>query len=157
MKYWDAVFGWRLLHTALTLAVLLLAANMQHCTAQEDTAAAAALPAAAQQAQNSLQRMMQTPLYGPDWLLAEGIKGSLSSSRNWARLAARLSSPGANITVAAFGGSVTAGYKLKPNRMQSWAYQLVGWLREAFPSATVNFEHNFARDAVNIHLAATCW
>jgi hypothetical protein len=52
---------------------------------------------------------------------------------------------------------LTTGWHLKPNRMQSWAYQLVGWLREAFPSVTVNFEHNYARDAVNIHLAATCW
>jgi hypothetical protein len=121
------------------------------------TAAAAAPSLAAQQAQNSQHKMMQTPLYGPVWLLAEGVKGSLSSSRNWARLAARLSSPGANITVAAFGGSVTAGYKLEPTRMHSWAYQLVGWLREAFPSVTVNFEHNYARDGVNIHLAATCW
>jgi hypothetical protein len=108
MTNFQAVVVSRLLHPALLLAVLLLAANLQHCTAQE-AAAAAMPPIPAQQVQNSLQKMMQTPLYGPDWLLAEGIKGSLSSSRNWGKLAARLATPGANITVAAFGGRVTAG------------------------------------------------
>ncbi|WIA34048.1 hypothetical protein OEZ86_012427 [Tetradesmus obliquus] len=89
-------------------------------------------------------------------MLADGLKWSISKPRNWARLAQRLSIPGADITVAALGGSLTAGWGL-PSRKQSWAYQFAGWLQEAFPDVTVSFEHNFARDGIQIQLASTCW
>jgi lysophospholipase L1-like esterase len=89
-------------------------------------------------------------------MLADGLKRGINKPHNWARLAQRLSTPGANITVAALGGSITAGYGLT-NRKQSWAYQFVGWLQEAFPEVTISFKHNLGRDGIQINLASTCW
>jgi hypothetical protein len=133
----------------LLLILQLLLSCTQPCVAQDAPAAAAAV-------QKALRTVNQPTLYGPPSVLADGLKGCTNHPRNWARLSQRLSTPGATVTIAAFGGSITAGFGL-PDRKQSWAYQFAGWLQEAFPDVSVNFVHNFARDGIQIQLAATCW
>jgi hypothetical protein len=61
---------------------------------------------------------------------------------------------GSTIKVVAFGGSITQGMNQKFPR--TWAHEVVGWLRDAFPSVTVTFT-NLARDATDVTPAAMCW
>jgi hypothetical protein len=71
-------------------------------------------------------------------------------------LDAVLALPAADATVklVTFGGSVTQGYH--PQWSVTWAHEVLGWLREAFPA--VRFELiNLARDATDVTMAATCW
>jgi hypothetical protein len=103
---------------------------------QRTAGQASTLPAGlATEAKRSYQSMMQTPLYGPDWLLSKGLKNELSG-RNWRRLAAKLATPGSNTTVVAFGGSVSTGFAL-PQRNANWISQFCAWLQSAFPHTNI--------------------
>jgi hypothetical protein len=96
--------------------------------------AAGTLPAQAADlaanAKSSYSAMMQTSLYGPDWLLRKALKDAVAG-RNWRRLAAKLATPGSNITVVTFGGSSSTGYGLQERRA-NWVSQFCSWLQSAF-------------------------
>jgi hypothetical protein len=75
--------------------------------------------------------------------------------RNWDRLAHKLTTPGSNITVVAFGGSVTVGHH-EFNENSSWPEESVAWLRRAFPA--VNFTCvNLGHGATVAMAAALCY
>lgn len=102
----------------------------------------------------ALKSMLKAQVFGPDWLLKQGFNGELET-RNWKRLAAKLSTPGAKVQIVAFGGSVTAGH-LEMARNCSWVDQLEVWLQSAFPA--VKFDVlNLARGATDVTAASTCW
>jgi hypothetical protein len=81
---------------------------------------------AAADLQQTLQRMLAVPLVTPHSVLAPGSKlleaGSL---RNWHLLARKLSTPGANVTIVVFGGSVTVGYA---THQEAWKNSIGGWV-----------------------------
>jgi hypothetical protein len=90
----------------------------------------ASISAASQQDANSaLQTLLQAQLSMPEEVLALGFKPLASLAlRNWRRLAGRLSMPGANMTVAAFGSQITMGHQGdSPNG--SWVEELQSWLQ----------------------------
>ncbi|WIA08325.1 hypothetical protein OEZ85_007767 [Tetradesmus obliquus] len=93
-------------------------------------------------------------MVGPDWLLRKGLTNKLDG-RNWQRLAAKLATPGSNITVVVFGGSVSTGYGL-PQRSANWGSQFCTWLQSAFQHTNI-IQVNMARDATNVDLAEACW
>jgi hypothetical protein len=78
--------------------------------------------------------MLAVPIATPRSVLARGYKGvEPDTLRNWHLLARKLSTAGANVTIVAFGGSVTAGYMSfkqawKSSMEGSWVEQLVSWL-----------------------------
>jgi hypothetical protein len=75
--------------------------------------------------------------------------------RNWDRLAHKLITPGSNITVVAFGGSVTVGHHAF-NENSSWPEEAVSWLRNAFPAVGINFI-NLGHGATVAMAAALCY
>jgi hypothetical protein len=83
--------------------------------------------------QQVLQAMLAVPIATPLSVLARGYKGvDPGALRNWHLLARKLGTPGANVTIVAFGGSLTAGYlkyqEAWKNSMDgSWVEQLVTW------------------------------
>jgi hypothetical protein len=90
--------------------------------------------------QQALQSMLAVPIATPRSVLARGYKGvEVDALRNWHLLARKLSTPGTNVTIVAFGGSITAGYmKFKKqewkNSMEgSWVEQLVSWFQVSVP------------------------
>jgi hypothetical protein len=95
---------------------------------QENTVAAADL-------QQTLQKMLAVPIATPQSVLARGYNGlDAGSLRNWHLLARKLGTPGANVTVAVIGGSVTVGYgkfqQAWKNTDGSWVEPLVAnWLK----------------------------
>jgi hypothetical protein len=103
-------------------------ANQPSRRLQENTVAAADL-------QQTLQKMLAVPIATPQSVLARGYNGlDAGSLRNWHLLARKLSTPGANVTVAVFGGSVTVGYgkfqQAWKNTVGSWVEPLVAnWLK----------------------------
>jgi hypothetical protein len=75
-----------------------------------------------------LQTLLQAQLSTPENILALGYKPLASLAlRNWRRLARRLSTPGTNITVAAFGSQVTMGHQ-GDSLKGSWVEELQSWL-----------------------------
>uniref|UniRef100_A0A383VWE2 SGNH hydrolase-type esterase domain-containing protein n=1 Tax=Tetradesmus obliquus TaxID=3088 RepID=A0A383VWE2_TETOB len=114
------------------------------------------------QLQQAQQRMMAVPFATPRSVLALGHKGlEADTLRNWHLLARKLATPGENVTVVAFGGSVTAGYieygEAWKNSLQgSWVEALLAWLKASFPG--VRFSTlNMARSATDVIVASTCW
>uniref|UniRef100_A0A383WFL8 SGNH hydrolase-type esterase domain-containing protein n=1 Tax=Tetradesmus obliquus TaxID=3088 RepID=A0A383WFL8_TETOB len=105
------------------------------------------------QAANQQQRQQPSM---PDVLLARGYKGLAPAVlRNWRRLADKLNTPGSNVTVVAFGGSITAGYiDAAPN--SSWVDPLMASLRARNPAASFSLV-NLARGGHDVQAAATCW
>jgi hypothetical protein len=95
---------------------------------QQNTPSAASL-------QQALQTMMAVPFATHRSVLALGHKGlEPETLRNWHLLARKLSTPGANVTIVAFGGSITAGYLKLAEDWQSslqgsWVESLVAWLK----------------------------
>jgi hypothetical protein len=85
--------------------------------------------------QQALQRMLAVPIATPQSVLAAGHKGLDSAAlRNWHLLARKLAAPGSNITLVAFGGSLTLGYGKYPEAWRdfmqgSWVEQLQRWLQ----------------------------
>jgi hypothetical protein len=75
--------------------------------------------------------------------------------RNWDRLAHKLVTPGSNITVVAFGGSVTVGHH-EFNENSSWPEESVAWLRRAFPAVNITFV-NLGHGATVAMAAALCY
>jgi hypothetical protein len=73
--------------------------------------------------------MLQTPLFGPEWLLRKALKNDITG-RNWRPLAAKLTTAGSNVTVVAFGGSASTGFGLQ-QRSNNWISQLCDWLQAA--------------------------
>ncbi|WIA15060.1 hypothetical protein OEZ85_001758 [Tetradesmus obliquus] len=73
----------------------------------------------------------------------------------WRTLAQKLSTPGSNITMVTYGGSVTAGH-LSGSPDGSWVEHLTAWLQTAFPDVTFNVL-NLARNSTDNVAAATCW
>lgn len=63
--------------------------------------------------------------------------------------------PGSNITMVTYGGSVTAGH-LSGSPDGSWVEHLTAWLQTAFPGVTFNVL-NLARNSTDNVAAATCW
>uniref|UniRef100_A0A383WL49 SGNH hydrolase-type esterase domain-containing protein n=1 Tax=Tetradesmus obliquus TaxID=3088 RepID=A0A383WL49_TETOB len=112
--------------------------------------------------QQALRRMMAVPFATPRSVLALGYKGlEADTLRNWHHLASKLATPGANVTVVSFGGSLTAGYIAKEEAWKSalegsWVEPMVAWLKAAFPSVTFNII-NLARAASEVIVASTCW
>ncbi|WIA36090.1 hypothetical protein OEZ86_007442 [Tetradesmus obliquus] len=98
--------------------------------------------------------MMPTAVHGPEWLLRKGLKDELNG-RNWRRLAAKLATPGSNITVVVFGGSASTGFGL-PVRSANWVSQFCSWLQSAFINTNI-IQVNLARDATNVPMAEACW
>ncbi|WIA15911.1 hypothetical protein OEZ85_012660 [Tetradesmus obliquus] len=98
--------------------------------------------------------MMRTAVQGPEWLLRKGLKDELNG-RNWRRLAAKLATPGSNITVVVFGGSASTGFGLQL-RNANWFSQFCSWLQSAFINTNI-IQVNLARDATNVPMAETCW
>uniref|UniRef100_A0A383W6I2 SGNH hydrolase-type esterase domain-containing protein n=1 Tax=Tetradesmus obliquus TaxID=3088 RepID=A0A383W6I2_TETOB len=98
--------------------------------------------------------MMRTAVQGPEWLLRKGLKDELNG-RNWRRLAAKLATPGSNITVVVFGGSASTGFGLQL-RNANWVSQFCSWLQSAFINTNI-IQVNLARDATNVPMAETCW
>ncbi|WIA34469.1 hypothetical protein OEZ86_012800 [Tetradesmus obliquus] len=75
--------------------------------------------------------------------------------RNWRRLADKLNTPGSNVTVVAFGGSITAGFiDAAPN--SSWVDPLMASLRARYPAVSFSLV-NLARGGHDVQAAATCW
>ena len=98
------------------------------------------------------EHLFKVPLAAPEHVLRAGYKHEVDAPRGWARLAHKLVTPGANVTVVAFGGSVTVGY-VKSNA--SYPEELVAWMGEAFPRANVKLV-NLARRATAATFAALC-
>jgi lysophospholipase L1-like esterase len=93
---------------------------------------------------------LQTDLALSEHVIRQGQK-HVVEGRNWARLANKLAM-GSSIKIAAFGGSVTVGYRMSNT---SYPEQFVSWMQEAFPS--VKFELvNLARRATAATFAALC-
>lgn len=63
--------------------------------------------------------------------------------------------PALQVTITAFGGSVTSGmYYTAPNG--SWVDEVQAWLRAAFPAVKFTVQ-NFARPASDVTAASSCW
>lgn len=75
--------------------------------------------------------------------------------RNWNRLAQKLRSSSSNITVAVFGGSVTAGHYWSCSN-SSWGEEMVHWMEQAFPTARFKFV-NLGHAATVASAAALCY
>lgn len=75
--------------------------------------------------------------------------------RNWDRLAHKLITPGSNISIVAFGGSVTVGHHIF-NEDSSWPEEAVAWMRSAFPAARFSFV-NLGHGATVASAAALCY
>eukprot|EP00775_Hariotina_reticulata_P001441 gene1441-1782_t len=103
------------------------------------------------------QRALIEQLWKPELALSEnlirnGLKHEVPDARNWARLVEKLSVDGSTVTIVAFGGSVTVGYKQSNT---SYPEQFVRWLQDVFPA--VNFKLiNLARRATAATFAALC-
>lgn len=85
--------------------------------------------------QQALRRMMAAPFATPRSVLALGYKGlEADTLRNWHHLSRKLATPGSNVTVVSFGGSLTAGYIAKEEAWKSaldgsWVEPMVAWLK----------------------------
>uniref|UniRef100_A0A383WF64 SGNH hydrolase-type esterase domain-containing protein n=1 Tax=Tetradesmus obliquus TaxID=3088 RepID=A0A383WF64_TETOB len=92
----------------------------------------------------------------PEFLLARGYKGLAPAvMRNWRRLADKLNTPGSNVTIVTFGGSITVGY-IDDSPGSSWVDTVKAWFQGTY--AAVNFTVvNLARSGIDVMPAATCW
>jgi hypothetical protein len=103
------------------------------------------------------QRGLIEQLWGPELALSEnllrnGLKHEIPDARNWARLVEKLATDGSTVTIVAFGGSVTVGYKQSNT---SYPEEFVSWLQDVFPN--INFKLiNLARRATAATFAALC-
>eukprot|EP00878_Enallax_costatus_P008946 GHUV01009354.1.p1 GENE.GHUV01009354.1~~GHUV01009354.1.p1 ORF type:complete len:410 (+),score=40.39 GHUV01009354.1:593-1822(+) len=98
-----------------------------------------------------IDRLWKPDLALSDSLIRQGYKHEIEG-RNWARLAEKLQQEGSNVTIVAFGGSVTVGYRLSNT---SYPEEFVAWLQGVFPK--VNFKLiSLARRATAATFAALC-
>jgi hypothetical protein len=106
----------------------------------------------------ALQQLWRTPLalQSPETsrLFRSGFKHELQG-RNWRRLALKLATPGSNVTVAVFGGSVTVGHYPSCDN-SSWVEEAWHWMEAAFPSANFNFVH-LGHGATSANVASLCY
>jgi hypothetical protein len=71
------------------------------------------------QQQQQQQQRVQVPR-APEWLLAKGFKGLAPPVlKNWRRFADKVNTPGSNITLVTFGGSITCEALIASNAL-SW-------------------------------------
>uniref|UniRef100_A0A383VXD9 SGNH hydrolase-type esterase domain-containing protein n=1 Tax=Tetradesmus obliquus TaxID=3088 RepID=A0A383VXD9_TETOB len=148
-----------------TAEVDLIQRSARHVLGAQNKAPARQLHQAepsAEDMQQALLRMRAVPFNTPRPVLALGYKGlEADALRNWHLLARKLATPGATVTVVAFGGSLTAGYIDKPEAWKramdgSWVEPMVAWMKAAFPAVSFRLI-NAARGASEVTVAATCW
>uniref|UniRef100_A0A383VXF2 SGNH hydrolase-type esterase domain-containing protein n=1 Tax=Tetradesmus obliquus TaxID=3088 RepID=A0A383VXF2_TETOB len=112
--------------------------------------------------QQALQRMMAVPFATPRPVLALGYQGlEPDTLRNWHHLARTLATPGANVTIVTFGGSLTAEYieygeAWRSSLQGSWVEALLAWLKASFPGVSFNVV-NASHGASDVIVASTCW
>ncbi|KAF6261146.1 hypothetical protein COO60DRAFT_1625477 [Scenedesmus sp. NREL 46B-D3] len=87
-------------------------------------------------------------------ILRSGFKHEIQG-RNWRRLALKLATPGSNVTVAVFGGSVTVGHYPSCDN-SSWVEEAWHWMEAAFPSVHFNFVH-LGHGATSANVASLCY
>jgi hypothetical protein len=111
------------------------AAAAAAAAAEEEASITAATSATSQDPNSALQTLLQAQLSMPEEILALGFKPLASLAlRNWRRFARRLSTPGANVTIAAFGSQVTMGHQ-GDSLNGSWVEELEMWLQVRRPGA----------------------
>lgn len=105
-----------------------------------------------------LQKLWRSPLalQSPDAprMFRSGFKHELQG-RNWRRLSIKLATPGSNVTVVVFGGSVTVGHYPSCDN-SSWVEEAWHWMEAAFPEVNFNFV-NLGHGATSANLASLCY
>ncbi|WIA40471.1 hypothetical protein OEZ86_013827 [Tetradesmus obliquus] len=87
-------------------------------------------------------------------MFRSGFKHELQG-RNWRQLALKLATPGSNVTVAVFGGSVTVGHYPSCDN-SSWVEEAWHWMEAAFPDVHFNFVH-LGHGATSANVASLCY
>ncbi|WIA20182.1 hypothetical protein OEZ85_006030 [Tetradesmus obliquus] len=87
-------------------------------------------------------------------MFRSGFKHELQG-RNWRQLALKLATPGSNVTVAVFGGSVTVGHYPSCDN-SSWVEEAWHWMQAAFPDVHFSFVH-LGHGATSANVASLCY
>lgn len=105
-----------------------------------------------------LQQLWRTPLalqsQDAHRMFRSGFKHELQG-RNWRQLALKLATPGSNVTVAVFGGSVTVGHYPSCDN-SSWVEEAWHWMQAAFPDVHFSFVH-LGHGATSANVASLCY